>query len=627
MGLMFIISLLALFAGARSAWLQRAASRIEKMRHDLGAETPGRNDFDEVAKEFDERSGDRGLGNLIRNQWGEFAEACIDLPDGGLGNRLAAEEFFRDEEIMRALRIGPISFADWRLFPGILTTIGLIGTFAGIYLGFDQIPKTPPGQSIDPQQILDKFDAVIGGFSVAFETTLYALMMALVVHLVGTFLEDRVRRRVHGFRETLDLLVKRVTAEGLLARGLKLQGSTSEGLDRLAAALEEQTPLLRNMESHLATGLTLTIETFADHARVAIEQAANAGVAAAEKHHQQLMELTRGSVAPELERIAGAAAQVREAMTAIAERLDAAAGSCAATVDTAAAQSQAAADVVEQARLVAGEAAQAAESLTAQASAAAAANEQVRERLDQATALFADMHEDIRNSAQTMRESAGQFERTLPPFTAGLGDVTTAATGLASTTGTAAELIGHAGERVQNAASTLDRALAELASRQDLERRHHQMWRELAAVVSAKVDLVSNTMDSLTGVTRALEAERSALAEQQQQLSSTLRTIDQSFGTLRTSLDGVGAVSAKFDVAAQTLTTATTSVESTVNVATDALRDWVSTSNSVVDRRLNEFETLTAEALRRNADMVANLDELARHLVAVTGRLQRQPRG
>ncbi|MDY6938705.1 MAG: hypothetical protein SWY16_13655 [Cyanobacteriota bacterium] len=104
----------------------------------------------------------------------------------------------------------PVSFA-----PTLLTALGVLGTFTGIYLGLQGVDI---GAIADPDTLLAKSLELLGGMKIAFVTSLYGLAAASL-SILGLAVGERIRQNTRDrLRDRFDRVATVATPGRLLSR-------------------------------------------------------------------------------------------------------------------------------------------------------------------------------------------------------------------------------------------------------------------------------------------------------------------------------------------------------------------------------------------------------------------------
>jgi chromosome segregation ATPase len=167
----------------------------------------------------------------------EFNHHLIDIPkqDGSgdmvLRRSLYAEEIFTDDQFAPGLSSNRI----FQALPGILTGLGVLGTFVGLQLGIGGLSDGDPSK-IETSKIM----SLIQGCSVAFSTSVWGVAVSLVFTFLEKLLEGFALGGVRKLQQRVDALVPRYVPEEAMA-DLALSSRSSEGfLKGLALAIGDE---------------------------------------------------------------------------------------------------------------------------------------------------------------------------------------------------------------------------------------------------------------------------------------------------------------------------------------------------------------------------------------------------
>lgn len=156
---------------------------------------------------------DAGLARL----WAEYSAALEQLGAQAPGAQPVAkdwqatqpaEHFFAGEQVVD----GPLRADFFRHVPGILTGIGIIGTFAGLILGLLQFDVS------DPEQVQRQLSALVQTVGQAFVISAMAITLAMVLTWVEKSVLSARYRQVQQLQGLLDDLFWPHGGAGLLER-------------------------------------------------------------------------------------------------------------------------------------------------------------------------------------------------------------------------------------------------------------------------------------------------------------------------------------------------------------------------------------------------------------------------
>lgn len=118
--------------------------------------------------------------------------------------------------------------------PGILTGLGVLGTFVGLQLGIGSLDLNDLGkldQSIKP---------LIQGCATAFSTSVWGVVCSLCFIIAEKFLESGACRPIRRIASRLNLLIPRFTPEESMVEMQRSSGQTEKILNGLALAIGDQ---------------------------------------------------------------------------------------------------------------------------------------------------------------------------------------------------------------------------------------------------------------------------------------------------------------------------------------------------------------------------------------------------
>jgi ABC-type transporter Mla subunit MlaD len=168
----------------------------------------------------------------------DFDAYLIEVPrgDGTMARDLHrcgdAAEVFNDASLAHKIVGNRLFLAT----PGILTGLGVLGTFVGLQLGIGSLDLSDKGlekldQSIKP---------LIQGSSTAFATSVWGVICSLLFIVFEKFLESGARHPIRKLQNQLNALVPRYAPEESMLEMQQSAGETKLILQGLAVAIGEQ---------------------------------------------------------------------------------------------------------------------------------------------------------------------------------------------------------------------------------------------------------------------------------------------------------------------------------------------------------------------------------------------------
>ena len=190
--------------------------------------------------------------SMFSRVWGEYAQTLHPQRTGaGLRWRATtlAETFFTDQ----ALVDNPLKTEYYKHLPGILTGLGIIGTFTGLIIGLGRFEV-----SLDPAQTQNQLRMLIHSVGHAFIVSAVAITLAMVFTFIEKSLVTVCYRQVEEIRQLID--------------GLFDTGADVEYLERLVSAAELSTTQAREIKDAIVSELGAVFSTLAAKQIEALER-------------------------------------------------------------------------------------------------------------------------------------------------------------------------------------------------------------------------------------------------------------------------------------------------------------------------------------------------------------------
>ena len=164
---------------------------------------------------------------ILGELWHEFDETLVECPTTDrVYNTIDAEFFFNNSTLGSG-----VSENRWHsAIPGILTAIGVLGTFLGLMLGLNSLDLN------DTAEMQNSIGGLISGASVAFTTSVWGIAASLVYNIYEKIVEGSLVKKIRGFQVNIDKIFDRNLSEKSL---LNIQQNTNES-EKLLRVLGEQ---------------------------------------------------------------------------------------------------------------------------------------------------------------------------------------------------------------------------------------------------------------------------------------------------------------------------------------------------------------------------------------------------
>ena len=163
------------------------------------------------------------------NLWSEFNETLVESTDGKrLHNTIDAANFFNSNTLARGITESRLISA----IPGILTAIGVLGTFLGLQFGLGSL-------QLDPESLQNASKSIaplIKGASIAFSTSVWGIMTSVLFNVTEKLIEQYLQDRINILQNHIDHLFPRIIAEQAL---LEIQHHGKESEDTLKGLAEQ----------------------------------------------------------------------------------------------------------------------------------------------------------------------------------------------------------------------------------------------------------------------------------------------------------------------------------------------------------------------------------------------------
>lgn len=166
----------------------------------------------------------------------EFNHHLVNVPkqdgSGGLVLRRSvdANEIFTDDRLAPGLSSNRI----FQALPGILTGLGVLGTFVGLQLGIGGVDIQ------DPKKLEDGIKLLIQGCAVAFSTSVWGVGVSLIFSFFEKILEGFALGGVRKLQQRVDALVPRYVPEEAMAELAQSSRSSEDLLKGLAVAIGDE---------------------------------------------------------------------------------------------------------------------------------------------------------------------------------------------------------------------------------------------------------------------------------------------------------------------------------------------------------------------------------------------------
>lgn len=183
----------------------------------------------------------------LRHLWREYAQTlhAATVPGNPPATAWRATAMAEEYLTERALVDTPLKTDFYKHLPGILTGIGIIGTFTGLIAGLNHFDV-----SSNPELVRGSLRALIMGVGHAFQVSAAAITLAMLITWIEKSLVTRRYRQVETLVQAIDSLFDAGVGEEYLARLVRASEASAAQAARLQQAIVGE--LRQSMASMLA---------------------------------------------------------------------------------------------------------------------------------------------------------------------------------------------------------------------------------------------------------------------------------------------------------------------------------------------------------------------------------------
>lgn len=135
------------------------------------------------------------LGDRLEGTWADFLQNA-EMRDAH-GESCDVTQYINEDSVIYAA--GGTRLAE--ITPGILTSLGILGTFLGLVLGLSGLNLN----AADTSALLAAMEKLIGGMSTAFLTSIAGVIASLIFNLLNTHYTNRCEKAIDRFCEVFSL--------------------------------------------------------------------------------------------------------------------------------------------------------------------------------------------------------------------------------------------------------------------------------------------------------------------------------------------------------------------------------------------------------------------------------------
>ena len=183
----------------------------------------------------------RFVGNRLRGSWLRFLQNAEQLDRRGLPTNV--EDYINDDTVTH----GPGNATLAELIPNLLTSLGILGTFMGLYRGLSTLNFT------DAAKLIEGIPNLLSGMRFAFGTSVAGISCSLVFNMFNRILQGTSYRAIDDFVTSFTQLAMSRPLDNDVQlicqnqdRNFMLQGINDSLVDRLADTVGRSMTLAMN---------------------------------------------------------------------------------------------------------------------------------------------------------------------------------------------------------------------------------------------------------------------------------------------------------------------------------------------------------------------------------------------
>ena len=178
--------------------------------------------------------------------WNEFDETLVEV-DGQLKNTVEASHFFNASSLAGGL-VGNRWLAAGS---GIITGLGVLGTFVGLQLGLGSLVFDN-----GTDKLMQGIQQLVGSASIAFTTSVWGVLLSLIFNFSEKVLEQHARNRIGKLQSQIDKLFPRFSPSEILRNIRDDSRQSRETLQGLAERIgDRMQEAVSSVSESIQTGL------------------------------------------------------------------------------------------------------------------------------------------------------------------------------------------------------------------------------------------------------------------------------------------------------------------------------------------------------------------------------------
>ncbi len=203
--------------------------------------------------------------------WNEFDESLVasnSSENRRLYNTIDASHFFDTHTLARGMTESRLMAS----IPGVLTAIGVLGTFLGLTLGLGGLGEIGGGST---KHLEEGISGMIHAASIAFTTSFWGVLSSVIFNFGEKLFESDIRKKITSLQDRIDYLFPRLTPEQMLmdiSSHAKSSDETMLGLaEKIGSKMQES---VSQMQHGITEGLSTALQDVLEPALTALAESA-----------------------------------------------------------------------------------------------------------------------------------------------------------------------------------------------------------------------------------------------------------------------------------------------------------------------------------------------------------------
>jgi ABC-type transporter Mla subunit MlaD len=202
----------------KSAEIQKGLSEVKSII--------GRVNKENLEEHYENLSSKLKKNKKIGHLWQEFSETVVktkgDEDNFKIYNTVDANRLFNFDTLVKT----NLNIRFYNALPGILTGLGLLGTFIGITVGLSGMP----GAEATSSELKDGITKLLSGARLAFSTSVWGIILSLAFNAIEKYYVKSIGDKVRSLQSEIDSLFTKAVTEDILLKSFQQNKRQTEEL-------------------------------------------------------------------------------------------------------------------------------------------------------------------------------------------------------------------------------------------------------------------------------------------------------------------------------------------------------------------------------------------------------------